>query len=208
VSGTSSRASPVKRCRMVDHRDRHHDGRESRAGGAQDVDRAGAQRDGTFEGEWGRLGAADRGRLLARFGTVIASARGAACATRIAGHRQSRFEARARTSPRRSVYFEYYGGAPTSCTATTIPYLPGYAVQVLARPRSASPCHIIPWNYPTQMFRAVARGPSLAVGKRDGDQALRRCVAVDRRVGEVAPPRPAFRPGAINVVTGLGETAR
>jgi aldehyde dehydrogenase (NAD+) len=65
--------------------------------------------------------------------------------------------------------------------------------------------HIIPWNYPLQMFsRSLA--PSLAVGNatviKPSEDASRSIVALAELAAECG-----FPAGTINVVTGLGETA-
>ena len=101
-------------------------------------------------------------------------------------------------------YFEYYAGAADKLHGDTIPYLPGYAVQVLRVPVGVTG-HIIPWNYPTQMF-ARSLAPSLAVGNatviKPSEDASQSIVELAKLAAECG-----FPAGAINVVTGLGETA-
>ena len=173
------------------------------SGGAEDVDRAVRAATAAFDGAWGQLGAAERGRLLARFSTTIAqhAERLAQVESRDTGKPISQARADLAATVR---YFEYYAGAADKLHGDTIPYLPGYAVQVLRVPVGITG-HIIPWNYPSQMF-ARSLAPSLAVGNatvikpsEDGSQSIVALAALAAECG--------FPPGAINVVTGLGETA-
>ncbi|NYT65881.1 aldehyde dehydrogenase family protein [Alcaligenaceae bacterium] len=101
-------------------------------------------------------------------------------------------------------YFEYYGGAADKVLGQVIPYLNDYSVQVIREPLGVT-AHIIPWNYPAQMFgRSVA--PSLAMGNacvvKPAEDA---CLSIVR-VAELAL-EVGFPAGALNVVTGLGEEA-
>ena len=73
-----------------------------------------------------------------------------------------------------------------------VPYLPGYAVQVLRVPVGVTG-HIIPWNYPTQMF-ARSLAPSLAVGNatviKPSEDASQSIVELAKLAAEAAS-RPA-----------------
>jgi len=173
------------------------------AGGAPDVDRAVRSAVAAFEGAWGRLGAADRGRLLGRFGTTIAqhAERLAQIESADTGKPISQARADLVATVR---YFEFYAGGADKLHGDTIPYLPGYAVQVLRVPVGVTG-HIIPWNYPAQMF-ARSLAPSLAVGNatviKPSEDASQSIVELAKLAAESGIPA-----GAINVVTGLGETA-
>ena len=173
------------------------------AGGAGDVDRAVRSATSAFEGDWGRLPAVDRGRLLARFAATIADhgERLAQLESADTGKPISQARADLVATAR---YFEYYAGGADKLHGDTIPYLPGYAVQVLRVPAGVTG-HIIPWNYPAQMF-ARQLAPSLAAGNatvikpsEDASQTVIELAKLARECG--------FPDGAINVVTGLGETA-
>ncbi len=59
-------------------------------------------------------------------------------------------------------YFEFYGTAADKVHGETIPFLNGYTVAVVRDPHGVT-AHIVPWNYPAQIFgRSVAA--SLACG--------------------------------------------
>ena len=173
------------------------------AGGGEDVDRAVRSATAAFEGAWGRLAAAERGRLLRRFGDSIA--RHAERLAQVESHDTGKPISQARADIAATVrYFEYYAGAADKLHGETIPYLPGYAVQVLRVPAGVTG-HIIPWNYPAQMF-ARSLGPSLAVGNttviKPSEDASQSVVELAKLAAESGIPA-----GAINVVTGLGGTA-
>ncbi|HEY4442211.1 MAG TPA: aldehyde dehydrogenase family protein [Candidatus Elarobacter sp.] len=173
------------------------------AGGAADVDRAVRSAVRAFEGAWGAMAAFERGRLLAKLGAAIAdnAERLARLESDDTGKPISQGRADVIAAAR---YFEFYAGGADKLHGETIPYLPGYGVQVLRVPAGVSG-HIIPWNYPLQMFsRSLA--PSLAVGNatviKPSEDASRSILALAELVAECG-----FPAGAINVVTGLGETA-
>jgi aldehyde dehydrogenase (NAD+) len=101
-------------------------------------------------------------------------------------------------------YFEYYGAAADKLHGETIPFLDGYTVMTFWEPHGVTG-HIIPWNYPSQIFgRSV--GAALAVGNacvvKPAEEA---CLAILRiaELGQAA----GLPPGALNVVTGYGAEA-
>ncbi len=173
------------------------------AGGAEDVDRAVRSATTAFEGAWGALPAAERGRALRRVGDAIASdfERLAGIESCDTGKPISQARADVTAAIR---YFEFFAGAADKLHGETLPYLPGYAVQVLRVPVGVTG-HIIPWNYPTQMF-ARSLAPSLAVGNatviKPSEDASQSVLALAEIAANAGVPA-----GAINVVTGLGETA-
>jgi aldehyde dehydrogenase (NAD+) len=172
-------------------------------GTAPDIDQAVASSRGAFEGSWGKLAAAERGRLLTRMGQLVHqhAEELATLEARDVGKplTQARNDAKALAR-----YFEFYAGAADKLHGQTIPYQNGYTVLTLREPYGVTG-HIIPWNYPMQIFgRSV--GASLAVGNA--------CVAKPAEDASLAILRLAhlaieagFPPGALNVVTGLGSEA-
>jgi aldehyde dehydrogenase (NAD+) len=101
-------------------------------------------------------------------------------------------------------YFEFYGGAADKVHGEVIPYLDGYNVTVVREPLGVT-AHITPWNYPAQMFgRTIA--PALAMGNaavlKPAEEACVVCLELGRLAIEAGLP-----PGALNIVTGLGEQA-
>ena len=103
----------------------------------------------------------ERGRILARLGRLVARTADELARARGAGHRQADQQARA-DALALARYFEFYGGAADKVHGETIPYQDGYTVFTLREPHGVTG-HIIPWNYPMQIFgRSV--GGALATG--------------------------------------------
>lgn len=169
--------------------------------GPEDIDAAVRAARACFEGPWSRLSPAERGRLLLRLSLKIAehAEELAAIEQRDCGKptKQARSDAAALAR-----YFEFYGGAADKLCGETIPYTNGTSVLTWREPHGVTG-HIIPWNYPMQIFgRSV--GGALAAGNccvvkpaEDACLSLLRVAALAAEVG--------FPPGAINIVTGYGH---
>ncbi len=171
--------------------------------GAADVDAAVRAARAAFDGSWGRLTATERGRLLMRLGEAIAARVDelGALEAQDTGKPLSQGRADMVATAR---YFEFYGSAADKLHGETIPFLNGYTVAVVRDPHGVTG-HIVPWNYPAQIFgRSV--GASLACGNacvvkpaEDAGLSLIRMAELALEVG--------FPEGALNVVSGLGEEA-
>ncbi|MBV6273666.1 aldehyde dehydrogenase family protein [Alcaligenaceae bacterium CGII-47] len=172
-------------------------------GDKADIDLAVAAARQAFEGVWGNTAAADRGRLLSRLGLKIAEhaeelaqleALDTGKAMKLA---RNDIAATAR-------YFEYYGGAADKLHGDTIPFLNDYQVLIIREPRGVAG-HIIPWNYPAQMFgRTIAA--ALAAGNttvlKPAEEACLSIIRLTELAHEVGIPA-----GVLNVVTGNGDEA-
>ncbi len=172
-------------------------------GGAAEIDAAVAAAQAALDGAWGKLTATERGRLLSRLAALIArdAERLAQLESRDVGKpiRQARADAAACAR-----YFEFYGGAADKVMGDTIPYQDGFTVFTLWEPHGVT-AHIVPWNYPLQIAgRSVAA--ALAMGNacvlKPAEDASLTCLAIAKLAEEAG-----FPPGALNVVTGLGEEA-
>jgi len=172
-------------------------------GGAEDIDAAVKAARAAFEGPWGALAPAERGRLLMKLSHLIT----------VDGERLARIESRDVGKPfaqsqkdiaATARYFEFYAGACDKIAGEVLPYPAGYTVMALRVPFGVTG-HIVPWNYPSQIFgRSV--GASLAAGNacvlkppEDASLALLEIADLAREAG--------FPAGALNVVTGLGNEA-
>ncbi|WP_296446863.1 aldehyde dehydrogenase family protein [Rhodoferax sp. UBA5149] len=168
---------------------------------ASDIDLAvRAARQG-LEAVWRKLGAAERGRLLMRLSLKITEHVDelTAIEQRDCGKptRQARADAVALAR-----YFEFYAGACDKLHGETIPYLDGYSVLTWREPHGVTG-HIIPWNYPMQIFgRSV--GGALAAGNvcvvKPAEDACLSLLRVAQLAVEVG-----FPAGTINIVTGYGH---
>ncbi|MES2291967.1 MAG: aldehyde dehydrogenase family protein [Pseudomonadota bacterium] len=173
------------------------------AGTAQDIDTAVDAAQAAFSGEWGRLTAAERGRVLARIGKLVEAQADtlAQLEARDVGKplKQARADALALAR-----YLEFYAGAADKLHGETIPYLAGYTVFTLREPHGVTG-HIIPWNYPMQIIGRSVVG-SLAAGNatvvKPAEEASLTALAFARIAAEAGLPA-----GALNVVTGTGEEA-
>ncbi|GAB4478020.1 MAG: aldehyde dehydrogenase family protein [Burkholderiaceae bacterium] len=155
------------------------------------------------DGAWGRLTATERGRLLMRLSAAVGDHLEALARleSRTTGKplKQGRADAHALAR-----YFEYYAGAADKLHGETIPYQSGMTVLTIREPHGVTG-HIVPWNYPMQIFgRSV--GASLAAGNacvvKPAEDA---CLSL-LRVAELAA-EVGFPDGALNIVTGYGHEA-
>jgi aldehyde dehydrogenase (NAD+) len=172
-------------------------------GTAADVDAAVAAARAAFDGAWGRLTATERGRLLIKLAAAVEAEADALAIleTRDNGKplRQARADAVALAR-----YLEFYGSAADKLHGDTIPYLHTHLVGVERVPHGVTG-HIIPWNYPMQIFgRSV--GAALAAGNatvvKPAEDASLTILRVSQLARDVGLPD-----GALNIVTGLGRTA-
>jgi aldehyde dehydrogenase (NAD+) len=157
----------------------------------------------SFDGDWGRMTATERGRLLMKLSAAVLDRHEqlAHLESRTTGKplKQGRADATALAR-----YFEYYAGVADKLHGETIPYQAGMTVLTLREPHGVTG-HIIPWNYPMQIFgRSV--GAALAAGNacvvKPAEDA---CLSL-LRVAELAA-EVGFPDGALNIVTGLGHEA-
>ncbi|HEX2013151.1 MAG TPA: aldehyde dehydrogenase family protein, partial [Roseateles sp.] len=128
---------------------------------ARDVDAAVRAARQAFHGPWGRATATERGRVLSRLSALIAEhhAELAALECRDTGKPLPQAQADITACAR---YFEYYGGAADKLHGESIPYAAGSTVIAMRVPHGVTG-HIIPWNYPAQIFgRSI--GGALAAG--------------------------------------------
>jgi aldehyde dehydrogenase (NAD+) len=172
-------------------------------GRAADIDAAVQAGQSALDGEWGRLDAAARGRLMSRMAELIRrdGEQLAALESTDVGKplRQARGDAAACAR-----YFEYYAGAADKVHGETIPYQDGYLVMTMWEPHGVTG-HIVPWNYPLQMIgRSVAGALTMgnAVVLKPAEDASLSALALGRLFQEAG-----FPAGSVNIVTGLGEEA-
>ncbi len=168
---------------------------------AQDIDAAVHAARQCFDAVWCKVSAAERGRLLMKLSAKVAEHADelAAIEQRDCGKPTKQAKADALALVR---YFEYYAGACDKLHGETIPYQDGYSVLTWREPHGVTG-HIIPWNYPMQIFgRSV--GGALAAGNvsvvKPAEDACLSLIRVAQLAAEVG-----FPAGAINIVTGYGH---
>ena len=172
-------------------------------GKGADIDAAVEAAEHALAGEWGKLTATERGRLMAKLAELITDrvedlARMEALDV---GKplKQGRADAVAMAR-----YMEFYAGAADKVMGETIPFQSGYTVYTLREPHGVTG-HIVPWNYPMQIAGRTV-GAALAMGNacvlKPAEEACLTSLALVDLAREAG-----FPAGALNVVPGLGEEA-
>ncbi|HEV7335503.1 MAG TPA: aldehyde dehydrogenase family protein [Bosea sp. (in: a-proteobacteria)] len=172
-------------------------------GDAQDIDDAVKAAQAAYEGAWGKLTAAERGRLISKLALKVQDhfEELAKIEARDTGKPMAQARADIEATAR---YFEFYGGAADKVHGHIIPFLNGYSVNVVHEPYGVTG-HILPWNYPAQMIGRSLTA-SLAMGNavvlKPAEDACQSALRLAELASEVG-----FPDGAINIVTGRGHEA-
>ena len=169
-------------------------------GTAEDVDHAVAAAAQAMAGEWGRMPAVERGRILTRMAQLVLDRAGELALIESSDVGKPMKQAR-NDSVALARYLEFYGGAADKVHGATIPYQDGFTVYTLREPHGVTG-HVIPWNYPMQILgRSV--GAALAMGNacvlKPAEDASLSSLAFAALAQEAGLPA-----GALNVVTGYG----
>jgi len=172
-------------------------------GGAADIDAAVQAAQTAMDGDWGRMTALERGRIITRIGQLVLdyADRLAVLEAMDVGKPLTQARADAIALAR---YCEFYGGAADKVHGQTIPFMEGYTVYTLREPHGVTG-HIVPWNYPMQIIgRSV--GAALTMGNaavlKPAEEACLTALAFAHIAMEAGLPA-----GALNVVPGIGAEA-
>ncbi len=172
-------------------------------GGETDIDAAVRAARSACDGDWGRMTALERGRILTRLGQLVLDRVDDLAQLEAMDVGKPLTQARA-DAVALARYCEFYGGAADKVMGETIPYLDGYTVYTLREPHGVTG-HIVPWNYPMQIIgRSV--GAALAMGNacvlKPAEEACLTALAFAHLAIQAGLPL-----GALNVVPGLGAEA-
>jgi len=176
---------------------------EIAAAQAADIDAAVVAARAALDGPWGKLTAAERGRLLSKTGQAVASQVESLAEMEALDVgkplRQARADALALAR-----YLEFYGGCADKFHGETIPYLNDYTVYTLREPHGVT-AHIIPWNYPMQIIgrsviAALATGNATVL--KPAAEACLTALEFARIATDAGLPA-----GALNVTPGTGVAA-
>jgi aldehyde dehydrogenase (NAD+) len=172
-------------------------------GNTADIDIAVKAAHAAFDGAWGKLTAAERGRLILKLSLKVQDHHEelAKLEARDTGKPMAQARADMDATAR---YFEFYGGAADKVHGHVIPFLNGYHVSVVHEPHGVTG-HILPWNYPAQMFGRSLTA-SLAMGNAVVLKPAEDACATAFRLAELAS-EVGFPDGAINIVAGRGHEA-
>ena len=176
---------------------------EIAASQAADIDAAVHAAQEALTGPWGRLPAAERGRLLSTIGRAVAMQADSLAEMEALDVGKPLKQARA-DALALARYLEFYGGCADKFHGETIPYLIDYTVYTLREPHGVTG-HIIPWNYPMQIIgRSVVA--ALATGNaavlKPAEEACLTALEFARIAMDAGLPA-----GALNVVPGTGVDA-
>ncbi|QEW22991.1 Betaine aldehyde dehydrogenase [Marinibacterium anthonyi] len=172
-------------------------------GGPPEIDAAVMAAQSALDGDWGRMTALERGRILTRMGRMVLDRVDDLARMEALDVGKPLTQARA-DAVALARYLEFYGGAADKVHGETLPYLDGYTVYTLREPHGVTG-HIVPWNYPMQIIgRSV--GAALAMGNacvlKPAEEACLTALAFAHIAVEAGLPD-----GALNVVPGLGAEA-
>jgi len=172
-------------------------------GEAADINAAVDAAQTALQGDWGRMSALDRGRILTRMGQLVLERVDDLALLEAQDVGKPLTQARA-DAVALARYLEFYGGAADKVHGQTIPYLEGYTVYTLREPHGVTG-HVVPWNYPMQIIgRSV--GAALAMGNaavlKPAEEACLTALAFAHIAQDAGLPD-----GALNVVPGIGAEA-
>ena len=172
-------------------------------GGTEDIDAAVQAAQAARRGDWGRLTAAERGRLMQTLSRLILDHVDALARIEALDVGKPLKQARA-DALAMARYFEFYGGAADKVMGDTIPYLDGYTVWTIREPHGVTG-HIVPWNYPMQIL-ARSVSAALAMGNACVIKPAEEACLTALAMADLAL-QAGFPAGAINVVPGTGAEA-
>jgi acyl-CoA reductase-like NAD-dependent aldehyde dehydrogenase len=176
------------------------------AGGREDVDRAVAAARRALSGPWARLTPSERGRVLWQIADLLERDADQIAELETLDNGKPLSLARGDDLPMAIDHFRYFAGWATKLQGETIPVSTDtpYLNYTVREPIGVVGA-IIPWNYPL-MLVAWKLAPALACGNacvlKPAEQTPLSALWFCRLLQELDLPA-----GAVNVVTGLGETA-
>ena len=174
-------------------------------GDAEDVDAAAKAARHAFEsGDWPKMDARDRGRLLYRLADRMEAELDALAALETLDNGKPFGDSKAADLPLAIDAIRYYAGYADKLHGSTIPIRGNYLCYTRREPIGVAG-QIIPWNFPLLML-AWKWGPALAAGctivMKPAEQTPLTCLRMAQIAKEVG-----FPDGVINVIPGFGPTA-
>jgi acyl-CoA reductase-like NAD-dependent aldehyde dehydrogenase len=173
-------------------------------GDAPDIDLAVRAARAAFEGPWGRMSAAERGRLVWRLGELLAKHVEEVGRIETLDTGKTIFESTKIDVPLTADTFHYCAGAATKLEGSTIPVSGPYFNYTLREPLGVVGL-ITPWNFPL-LLAARKVAPALAAGNCVVLKPAEETPLSALRLGELAL-EAGIPPGVLNVVPGFGPTA-
>src|SRR6516164_3575039 len=157
-----------------------------------------------FEGVWGRMNPSERGRILYRLVELIEKHADELALLDTEDMGKPYKHAREHDVPMAVEFLRFYAGFCDKIRGGQVPCAPDKHVYLVREPVGVV-AGILPWNFP--LVIAIQKlGPALACGNtlvlKPAEQSPRSALLLAELGLEAGLP-----PGAVNVVTGLGETA-
>ncbi len=174
-------------------------------GDAADIDRAAKAARAAFDsGEWPKMDARDRGRLIYRLADAIENEIDELAALETLDNGKPLRDSRHIDIPLVIDCLRYYAGFADKIQGATIPIRGKYFCYTRREPIGVAG-QIIPWNFP-MLMASWKWGPALAAGctivMKPAEQTPLTCLRMAQLAKEVG-----FPDGVINVVPGFGPTA-
>ncbi len=176
-------------------------------GDREDIDRAVSAARRAFEGRWRRTTPSERGQLIWKLGELIEKHADEFAQIESLDNGKPVAVARVADVPLAADLFRYMAGWATKIEGNTIPIsIPGggFLAYTLREPVGVVG-QIIPWNFPLLMA-AWKLGPALATGCTVVLKVAEQTPLSALRLAELIQ-EAGFPAGAVNIVTGFGETA-
>ncbi len=173
--------------------------------GADDVDRAvTAARAALADGPWGKLVAAGRARLLARFADLVEENADELAELEALDAGKPLKIAKAVDVASTAAHLRHFAGWAERIFGSVIPVAQGDTLCYTRKEPIGVCAQIIPWNYP-MLMAAWKLGPALAAGCTTVLKPAEQTPLTALRLGELAL-EAGFPPGVLNVLTGDGAT--
>jgi len=167
-----------------------------------DVDAAVAAARAALDGQWGKLSARERGRLVWKIGERLMERADEIARLETLHNGKPIFESRQIEVPAAAECFQYFAGWADKIHGETIPVKGNYLTYTLREPVGVVAA-IVPWNFPL-LLTAWKVAPALACGNtviiKPASQTPLTALALAEIAQEVGLP-----PGVLNVVTGPGS---
>jgi acyl-CoA reductase-like NAD-dependent aldehyde dehydrogenase len=173
-------------------------------GDAPDVDAAVRAARAALDGAWGKMPAAERGKILWRIGDLLAKKNEEVARLETLDAGKPISETTKIDIPLSAEVFFYYAGAASRIEGATIPVTGPFFNYTLREPLGVVGT-IVPWNFPL-LIAARKVAAALAAGNAVVLKPAEETPLTALRLGELAL-EAGLPPGALNVVPGFGPTA-
>jgi acyl-CoA reductase-like NAD-dependent aldehyde dehydrogenase len=172
------------------------------AANIHDADAAVASARAAFEGKWATMPPARRARVLFKIANLLGERIDDLTRTEVMNTGKTLAGAKGEILQIIEL-FEFYGGAVTKLSGSTMPSLPGYFNYTLKEPVGVC-AQIVPWNYPLLMA-AWKVAPAIAAGNTVVLKPATPTPITALMLGQICI-EAGCPPGVVNVVPGPGAT--